>query len=160
MSDTKVRVQKATVLLREDHETLRTLFASFEEVVESDTAKRTTIFEAIRKELTIHTQIEEEIFYPAVEESGDEEAAELVKEALEDHQHVTDLIEELSVATPESEDFDVTMMVLRDVMLEHAEYEQEKLFPCFYELDPEEQDRISETLAARRRQLNLEDESE
>jgi hemerythrin superfamily protein len=157
MSDTKLRVRKATAILREDHQHVKRLFSDFEELSDSAHHRRQELFEEIRKELTVHAQIEEEIFYPAIEATEDEEAIELVKEAHEEHRIVKTLLDELSEMTPDSDDFDAKVKVLEENVLRHAEEEQEEIFPCFDELDTEDQDRISETLAARKRELTQEE---
>src|ERR1051326_8897429 len=152
MSDTKLRVRKATAILREDHQNVKKLFADFEELSDSAHHRRQDLYDEIRRELMLHTRIEEEIFYPAIEASEEEEAVELIKEAHEEHKIVKTLLEELSEMTPDSDDFDAKMKVLKENVLHHAEEEQKEIFPCFDELDQEDQDRISETLAARKRQ--------
>src|SRR6185436_14435765 len=106
MSDTKLRVRKATAILREDHQNVKKLFSDFEELSDNAHQRRQDLFDEIKKELTLHTQIEEEIFYPAIEATDEEEAVELVREAHEEHKIVKTLIEELSEMTPDSDDFD------------------------------------------------------
>jgi iron-sulfur cluster repair protein YtfE (RIC family) len=157
MSDTKLRVRKATGILREDHQYLKRMLSDFEELRDNAHQRRQELFEEIRKEITVHARIEEEIFYPAIEAGGDEEVVELVKQAREEHRIVKTLLEELSEITPESDDFDAKMKVLKESVLRHAEEEQEDLFPCFDELDQEDQERISETLAARKQELTREE---
>jgi iron-sulfur cluster repair protein YtfE (RIC family) len=156
MSDTKIRVRKATALLREDHENVKQLFSAYEEIEKEDVEQKSKLFRALKKELTIHAQIEEEIFYPAIEGSGDEEAEELIKEANEEHRLVKQLLEELAELGPESDDFDAKLKVLKENVLHHAEEEQEEIFPCFDELDKDEREQISETLASRKQQLSQE----
>ena len=96
MSDTKVRVRKATALLKEDHQRVKKLFTRFEKLDASRETDKTELFDQIKKELTVHAQIEEEIFYPAVEGAQDEDADDLVREAREEHRIVKTLLEELS----------------------------------------------------------------
>jgi len=157
MSDTKLRVRKATAILREDHQNVKKLFSDFEELSDNAHQRRRELFDEILKELTVHAQIEEEIFYPAIEATDEEEAVELVKEAQEEHKIVKTLLEELSEMSPDSDDFDAKMKVLKESVVHHADEEQEEMFPCFDELDKEDQDRISETLAARKRELTQEE---
>ncbi len=160
MSDTKLRVRKATALLREDHENVKKMFSAYEEIEEGNTEQKGELFEAIKKELTVHAQIEEEIFYPAIEASGDEESEDLIQEAHEEHRLVKQLLEELAEMGPESDTFDAKLKVLKDNVLHHAEEEQEEIFPCFDELDKDEREQISETLASRKQQLMQEEEPE
>ena len=153
MSDTKVRARKATALLKEDHQKVKKLFAQFEKLGVSQETEKGWIFDQIRKELTVHAQIEEEIFYPAVESAEDEEAAELVREAHEEHRIVKTLLQELSALRPADSRFDAKLKVLKENVLHHAEEEQDEIFPVFDQLDRMERDRISELLQARKREL-------
>src|SRR6185436_9433615 len=121
MADTKIRTRKATSLLREDHRNVKKLFAECDKLDESDTAELARLFEEIKKELTVHAQIEEEIFYPAIEKGDDEEAGETVREAHEEHRLVKMLIEELSGMTADDEQFCAKLKVLKDMVLHHAE---------------------------------------
>ena len=159
MADTKIRTRKATALLREDHRKVKKLFAEFEKLEESDTAEMARIFEEVKKELTVHAQIEEEIFYPAIEKAEDEEAKELTLEANEEHRLVKQLIQELSGMTADEELFCAKMKVLKDNVLHHAEEEESEIFPIFEGLDKEEQDRIAEQLNARKNELSTEEEA-
>jgi hemerythrin superfamily protein len=153
MSDTKVRVRKATALLKEDHQKVKKLFAQFEKLEASRETDKGWMFDQIRKELTVHAQIEEEIFYPAVERAEDEEADDLVREAHEEHRIVKTLLEELSALRPADSRFDAKMKVLKENVLHHAEEEQDEIFPVFDQLEREERERISELLQARKREL-------
>src|SRR6185369_5241628 len=66
----------ATQLLRGDHATVKQLFRRFERAGDRAHETKQKLFEQIKQELELHTKIEEEIFYPAVENevsgSGDE----------------------------------------------------------------------------------------
>jgi hemerythrin superfamily protein len=153
MSDTKVRVRKATALLKEDHQKVKKLFAQIEKLDASRETDKGWIFDQIRKELTVHAQIEEEIFYPAVERAEDEEAAELVTEAHEEHRIVKTLLDELSTLRPADTRFDAKIKVLKENVLHHAEEEQDEIFPVFDQLERSERERISELLQSRKREL-------
>jgi len=160
MADTKVRTRKATMILKEDHRTVKKLFAEFDKLEESDTAEMARIFETLKKEITTHAEIEEEIFYPAVQKAEDDEAEELVREAREEHRLVKMLIEELSGITADDEQFCAKMKVLKDMVLHHAQEEEKEIFSVFEDLDKEEQDRISEQLHARKQELTSNEEED
>jgi len=158
MADTKIRTRKATTLLKEDHRKVKKLFAEFDKLDESDTAEMARIFETVKKEITAHAQIEEEIFYPAVQRAENEEAEELIREAREEHRLVKMLIEELSGMTADDEQFCAKMKVLKDNVLHHAEEEESEIFPVFEDLDKEEQDRVTDELNARKNEISSEEE--
>src|SRR5690348_18447649 len=74
----------ATKLLKEDHEKVRKALADLAKTTEQDTGKREELLGEIALDLEVHTQIEEEIFYPAFKKDcGDEEDDKLYFEALE-----------------------------------------------------------------------------
>jgi len=154
MADTKIRIRKATSILKEDHRTVKKLFAEFDKLEESDTAEMSRIFETVKKEISNHAQIEEEIFYPAIEKAEDDEAEELVREAREEHRLVKLLLEELSGMTADDDQFCAKMKVLKDNVLHHAEEEESQIFPVFEDLDKEEQDRVSDELNARKNEIS------
>ena len=158
MSHTRIRIRKATSLLREDHRTIKRLFVECDRLDESDSADLAQVFEELARQLLVHSQIEEEIFYPAVERSHDEEAEERVREAREEHRLVHLLLEELSGMTADDEQFFAKLKVLKDNVLHHAEEEEREIFPIFEDLEKEEQDRIAEDLYSRRNDLMMGEE--
>jgi hemerythrin-like domain-containing protein len=79
--------------------------------------------------LKMHTQIEEEIFYPAVRELGISKAEEMVDEAFEEH-HVVDLVlAELPSVDPEDERYEAKITVLSELVKHHVEEEEGEMFP-------------------------------
>ena len=154
MAQTKIRTKKATALLREDHRKVKKLFSQYEKLEDEDSEEKGELFQTIQKELTIHAQIEEELFYPALEKVDDEETRKLVLEAHEEHSLVKTYLAELSKMTPEDETFDAKMKVLMENVKTHADEEEEELFPCFEEDVPKEsRDQISEQLRLRKEEL-------
>jgi hemerythrin superfamily protein len=158
MADTKIRIRKATSLLKEDHRKVKKLFAEFDKLDESDTAEMARIFETVKKEITTHAEIEEEIFYPAIQRADEDEAEELIREAREEHRLVKMLIDELSGMTADEEQFCAKMKVLKDNILHHAEEEESEIFPVFEGLDKEEQDRVADELNNRKNEISSEEE--
>ena len=152
MSDTKVHLQKATALLREDHREVKQLFAAYDK--EESDSKQAELFEEVKRELTIHAQIEEEIFYPALLGVDDEECQELLKEAFEEHKIVKTLLEELSGMESSAEQFDAKVKVLGENVEHHAEEEEKEMFPFFDELPKEQQNEVSRILQERKEELS------
>ncbi|HEX7899267.1 MAG TPA: hemerythrin domain-containing protein [Planctomycetota bacterium] len=152
MSDTKIRSQKATALLREDHREVKQMFSAYEKTeVESEKAE---LFEQVKSALTTHAQIEEEIFYPALLGVEDEECQELLMEAQEEHKIVKTLLEELSGLDPSAEQFDAKVKVLGENVEHHAEEEEKEMFPFFEQLPKEQQDEVSKMLQERKEDLS------
>ena len=79
----------AVALLKEDHRTVEDLFAQFEKASGDD--RKQELATQICTELSIHAQIEEEIFYPACEGKVEED---LLKEAYVEHDGAKVLIAE------------------------------------------------------------------
>src|SRR4029453_6672338 len=74
----------------------RGLFSRYREAEEGERSEEMlTVAHKIVTELTVHTTIEEEIFYPAVHDMS-EDLADVVDEGVEEHHVAKVLIEELS----------------------------------------------------------------
>src|SRR5437764_2896837 len=84
----------------------------------------------IENELKVHTQIEEEIFYPAFRDAVESEKDEkLYYEAIEEH-HVVDLVmPEIKSTSRTSDEFAAKAKVLKDIVEHHAEEEESEMFP-------------------------------
>jgi len=159
MADTKeMSALKATSLLKEDHKKVKKLFAEFDKLEEDDAAGLSAIYEKVNRELQVHAQIEEEIFYPAVNNSRDEEAEGMVLEAREEHKIVKTLLEELSAMEAEDPDFRAKMKVLKEAVLHHAGEEEKDMFPVFNKLDKSVQEEVSQRLNSRKRELTAKEE--
>ncbi len=117
----------ATELLIQDHEKVHGLFAQFERARE-DAQKKSMLFEKIKDELQMHTKVEEEIFYPAVEELPIERAKDDIERSLQDHEEVDALLDQLQSLAPDDADFDERMAELMDSVRTHIQLEQEEVF--------------------------------
>ena len=83
-----MKQQDAIALLKADHKAVKELFKQVEETSERAKAQLQRLGDQICAELTVHTQIEEQIFYPAVQERtkrGHKEEKDMVLESYEDH---------------------------------------------------------------------------
>ncbi len=117
----------ATEFLMKDHENVQGLFAQFERSRE-DAQKKAMLFEKIKDELQMHTKVEEEIFYPAVEELPIERAKDDIERSIQDHEEVDSLLDELQSVSPDDADFDEKMAELMDAVRGHIELEHEEVF--------------------------------
>lgn len=119
-------------LLIADHNRVRGLFVRFREAQENDdTLTMVELADKIFEELEVHTDIEEQIFYPAVRELG-EELAEIVDEGVQEHHVVDVLIEEARTAKPGQAEWVATVTVLMENVEYHAEEEEIELFPLVW----------------------------
>jgi len=115
----------AVAMLKADHKKVSELFEQFEKS-RSPSKKRALVIE-ICMELTVHTQLEEEIFYPAVKAALRDK--ELVPEATVEHASVKDLISQVRDAEPDGEEYDAKVKVMSEYVKHHVKEEQNEMFP-------------------------------
>jgi hemerythrin superfamily protein len=139
-------------VLKEDHDKVKELFEKFEDAKGS--AQKKQIVTQALKALTVHAQIEEEIFYPAFREanSDDDETDDLMDEALQEHHVVKFLIGELEEMEPGDEFYDAKFTVLSENVKHHIEEEESDIFPKIEE-DGSNWAEVGERLATRRQEL-------
>ena len=82
----------AIELLVHDHETVKKLLNELSETTERALKKRSELLGRLELELVLHTAIEEDIFYPAIRESGGKEELKMYYEAKEEHRTVDSLV--------------------------------------------------------------------
>jgi hypothetical protein len=119
----------AIALLKKDHQTLSRLLKRLESSAEHGRGDTPAVLRQIEKELTIHTQIEEEIFYQAFRDAvKSHKDEELYYKALEEH-HVVDLVlPEIKSTSKSSDEFPAKAKVLKDLVEHHAEEEETEMF--------------------------------
>lgn len=110
-----------TDLLKEDHREAENLISQLEGEANYET------FSRLKNALKAHTKIEEEIYYPALEEF--EESEDLIDEAYQEHSDVDQLLEEMSSTGVSSEDFQDLLMQLKESINHHVQEEEEEIFP-------------------------------
>jgi hemerythrin superfamily protein len=119
--------EDAIAMLKADHQRVRDLFQEYE-AAQDQQAKRDIAEEAF-VELEMHAQLEEQVFYAAVENETDEQGQELVEESLQEHQTVKDLIQELRGMGPDVKAFDAKFKELVRNVKHHVEEEESQMFP-------------------------------
>lgn len=119
------KAQEAIKLLRADHKLVDTLFAQYESSRSKE--KKKALVAQICEELSIHAQIEEEIFYPKVKAALKD--SELVPEAKVEHETLKHLISQLDEGEPGDEAFDAKVKVLSEYVKHHVREEQTEIFP-------------------------------
>lgn len=126
---------KATDLLKKQHRQVKGLFKQLEKT--EDSRGRRQLMEQITQALKMHTQLEEEVFYPAVAELGTQKARTMTMEAFEEH-HVVDLVlAELPKVDPEDERFEAKMTVLKELIEHHVEEEESEMFELAQKIGPD-----------------------
>jgi hypothetical protein len=108
----------AIALLTEDHKKVQKLFKDFDKLKEEDAEEKEQIVRRACMELTIHAQVEEEIFYPAARQAIAEE--DLLNEAEVEHATAKELIAQLENMQPSDELFDAKFIVLGEYINHHV----------------------------------------
>ena len=143
--------QDAVALLKADHRAVEDLFEKFEKA--GGDGRKQKLAEEICLELSVHAQIEEEIFYPACEGKVDED---LLKESYVEHDAAKLLIAEIIADAPKSDEFyDAKVKVLQEEIQHHVEEEEKRLEGLFSQARRAglDMDALGEQLAARKAEL-------
>ena len=142
----------ALELMMGDHRKVEQLFKKYEAEKEADEDSRQTLAEQICDELTVHAQVEEELFYPWLRENLSEDKMELVEEAEVEHQTAKDLIDEIEGADTVDEAFDAKVKVLSEYIQHHVEEEEDEIFKEVREMK-DELDELGEAMTERKAEL-------
>lgn len=120
----------AIELLKADHDKVRGLFEQLTNTTKRAEKTRVELLEKIRLELDVHTQIEEEIFYPAFKQAvGESDDEEMVFEALEEHRAAGELVlPDLLETDVTSDRFGGRAKVLKELVEHHADEEEKEMF--------------------------------
>lgn len=119
------RQPEAIAMLIEDHQKVQKLFKTFGRT--EDERQQQELATQICNELTVHTQLEEQVFYPAAREALEE--SDTVDEAEVEHQVAKDLVERIRQSRPQDEEYCALVTVLCEYVNHHIEEEQTELFP-------------------------------
>jgi hemerythrin superfamily protein len=114
----------ALQILRNDHRRVRELFRQFDEA--QDPSTRMAVVDETVAELLVHAQLEEEIFYPAMERQG---LTDLVDHAEEEHQLADTIMQELMQMDARNGQLEPKFRVLIDTVTEHVTEEESQMFP-------------------------------
>ena len=136
----------AITMLRDDHKLVESLFKRIEK---GDLG----VVPEVCRSLTVHTAIEEEIYYPAVRAEVDDTDDEIL-EAVEEHRLAKQLVSELEAGDPASEEYGAKATVLVELVRHHVREEEDELFPQVREaLGRKRLQEIGEAMLARRAEL-------
>lgn len=116
----------ALTMLMDDHAKLKKLLAELETTTERGVKTREELFAKIKRELTVHEIIEEEIFYPALKSHP--KAKQIVLEGYEEHDVVDTLMGELSALPYDDETWGAKAKVMQENIEHHIEEEEGEMF--------------------------------
>jgi hemerythrin superfamily protein len=149
--------QDAIELLKSDHKEVAAMFEEFNGGDLEGDAKD-ELADKICKALSVHAQIEEEIFYPAAREALDSDDEDLLDEAEVEHGSIKELV----AAIQNHEDdglFDAQVKVVSEWVKHHVKEEEGEMFPKLQKTDMD-MDAIGAQLAERKDELMSEDSEE
>ena len=140
-------------MLTNDHDKVKQLFREYESAGKQAHIRKQEIADEVFTELEIHSAIEEEIFYPALREAGDEDGQKIVAEALEEHRLVKQLISELRGLHVQDEQFEAKFKVLTENVEHHADEEESEMFPEAEDVLEDELEELGVRMKARKDEL-------
>ena len=118
----------AVSLLIDDHKKVKKLFRQYEKLAKADdTEGKVDVANQICEELTVHAQVEEEIFYPAAREAIKDD--DLLNEAEVEHSTAKDLIAQIQEMSGDDPMYDAKVKVLSEYIDHHVEEEETEMFP-------------------------------
>jgi len=149
----KTKALDAIALLKADHRQVEEWFSQFETT--KSESKKQRLAANICDALTVHTMIEEEIFYPAfLEATADKD---MHHEAVVEHDGAKKLIAEIQAMSAADEYFDAKVTVLSE-MIKHHVKEEEQPGGMFAEARKSDMDlrALGDQLLARKQELRSE----
>jgi hemerythrin-like domain-containing protein len=145
----------AVELLMADHRKVEDLFEQYEQEKEADDDTKRAIAKQICDELTVHAQVEEELFYPWLRETLDEDDQEMVEEAQVEHNGAKDLIAQIEAASEIDATYDAMVKVLSEYIKHHVKEEETEIFPAVSG-EKEALDEIGQEMASRKNEIKEE----
>lgn len=118
----------AIALLTADHQEARALFKQYEELGERAFVTKKKLATEVCKALSVHAQIEEEIFYPALRTQG-KSFQDMLDEAQVEHGGAKQLIAQIAAMQPQDDLYDAKVKVLGEQIDHHATEEEDEMFP-------------------------------
>ncbi len=117
----------ALTLIKNDHREVDELFAKALDE-ETPSAQRRSVVAKIVQALTVHAQMEEAIFYPALRKAGGKDERDSVLEAAEEHGVVKDLIAKIVAIRGRDETLNAKVTVLKELVTHHVKEEESEIF--------------------------------
>ncbi|MDH2909979.1 MAG: hemerythrin domain-containing protein [Candidatus Eremiobacteraeota bacterium] len=148
----------AIALLKEDHRVVEALFKQVEECGAHAHETRKRLFERIHRELTIHSEVEESIFYPELKkraiDRNNEHATEEVFEAFEEHANIKGMLSKLTDVKASDETYNAKLQVLSELVKQHVHEEEQTMFKQAQSLFTQnELMELGEKIAAKKKSL-------
>lgn len=123
----KAQPNDAIAMLEDDHAKVKSLFEQFEGLSDRSKASKKKVADQICMELSIHAEVEEQVFYPAVR--GPVKDDDLMDEAVVEHASAKELIAQIMEMDPGEDLYDAKVKVLSEQIEHHVKEEEEEMFP-------------------------------
>lgn len=120
--------------LSHQHREIEALFHDLDAISAKDFKVREQIFVRLAAHISMHTRIEEEIFYPAVRKADED----MILQSLEEHDLVKNLVAKIQQGGDEDPTFKAKVNVLREIVHHHVMQEEQEFFPKVMETISEE----------------------
>ncbi len=114
-------------LLTEDHGKVKGLLAQLQETGDGAGTTRDKLFAEIKKDLEIHAEFEEQVFYPKARATTGMD--DVIEDGLEEHSEAKELLSKLEAMNSTSKEWLNTIEELTEAVEHHAMDEEKKLFP-------------------------------
>jgi hemerythrin superfamily protein len=132
-----------------DHKVLRSLLDELVHPRAHDVADRRRLLARFMKMLTVHAQIEDELYYPRVRD-----VTPLFAAAHAEHRQLDDQLAVLLRTSPASTDFAIEAQMLASILGQHADEEEQEMFPQVESLDHGELEKLGREVHERHQQLH------
>jgi len=111
-------------LIRKDHRQIANLFSELERT--GNTQKLYGYFNQLYEEISLHTEVEEKIFYPVI--SNYQNTERLLDEAQKEHNEIKQMLEDIESFSPISEEFKQKLSELKQAIKHHVQEEENEVF--------------------------------
>ena len=123
--DTKTKSLDALNLLKQDHRAVEKLFESYQRTTGAD--ERYQLCQQICNDLNVHTEIEEQCFYPGVRSMAGLD--DMVDDSLQEHAQVKQLCSQMQAMASGDARLDARMAELKQAVEHHVKEEEHEMFP-------------------------------
>ena len=141
----------AITLLKTDHRKVKNLFARYESA--GDCSTKHLLAAQVFTELDLHTQLEENVFYPAYEAMTGKNGTQLVADSRLAHEHVRELMIELQGIDLDEAAFEVKFHELMGIVREHVAEEENAMFPEAEQMLADQLEELMDHMVALKQQL-------
>lgn len=143
----------AVKMLLDDHAKVRSLYKEWQQGRDRDEKQQAGM--QILTELTVHSKLEEEIFYPAFRTAADAQGKELTTEAYEEHATVNQMVEQLRGMSAGDAQYQSKFTEMMQNVEHHVQEEESELLPMAQDVMAAQLDQLGQDMMMRKQQLMI-----